>query len=226
MARKKLRRGEVGSKHINEAIGAIDVTLTVGTETEVDIDLDSGDASWTASGSGTDEYHYDTAIATVHGVKVGGVALVLGTISSLAKGEYAVGDADTIGSDTVYVRLPTGGPDPDTDPSAVSYSVEESVSLAGQVIDKNGDAIAEAVLLTVMISDAPTGLGIAGTAPDTVTAVTGSIVDSPVSKKLITVQTTAAGAFSLLIEENGADVWYVAVFVGTNMTVSDAVTFV
>lgn len=225
MARKKLRRGENGAKNINEAIGGIDVTLAVGAETGVDIDLDTGDASWTASGSGTDEYYYDTAIPSVHGVKAGGVALTLGTISSLAVGEYAVGDADTIGANTIYVRLLTGGPDPDTDPTAMTYSIEESITLTGQIIDKNGDSIAESMLITVMISDASTGLGIAGTAADSLVASVGSIVDSPVSKKLLTVQTNASGAFALVLEENGADTWYAAVFVGGNMTVSDALTF-
>jgi hypothetical protein len=87
---------------------------------------------WTVSASGTDEYYLDLGAggdpnATL---KWGEPDTVLETASftamtkaaagSLSAGEWAWGDNDTLGFNTVYVRLTSGGPDPDTDPSVLN----------------------------------------------------------------------------------------------------------
>lgn len=225
MARRKLRRGQNGAKAINAAMGGQSVTLTVGTETDVLISLDSGSADWTASGSGTGEYYYDTDTAQPLKVLADDVELVSGSLGSLAEGEFGYGDNDTIGSSRIYVRI-AGDADPDTAPAVMKYVVEQSVTVTGQIVDDNGEAIDEAMLVTAMISDDASGDNVCTTAPDSVAITTGNIVASPVSKKLLTIQTNSAGLFTLVVEENGADVWYLAVFVGGLMSVSDALTFV
>jgi len=69
---------------------------------------------WTASGSGTNEYYYNQGDVDEKPktVEIDGSAATEGTLGSLAAGEWGWGDNDTLGSDTVYVRL-SGGGDPD-----------------------------------------------------------------------------------------------------------------
>jgi hypothetical protein len=78
--------------------------------------------SWTASGSGTNEYYCRTAAnanpgfvaspPTSNGVYINGSAATKGTVGSLASGQWGFGNTDTLGYSTVYVRL-SGGGDPD-----------------------------------------------------------------------------------------------------------------
>lgn len=71
---------------------------------------------WTASGSGTSEYYYnqsDLPDETPLKVYEDGSAMTEGTLGSLAAGEFAIGDNDSLGANTVYVRL-TDSVDPDT----------------------------------------------------------------------------------------------------------------
>lgn len=77
---------------------------------------------WTASGSGTNEYYAEVAgggdpgfVATPptsNGVYIAGSAATKGTLGALTAGQWGYGDNDTLGFDTVYVRL-SGGGDPD-----------------------------------------------------------------------------------------------------------------
>jgi hypothetical protein len=84
------------------------------------ISIRSSAWTWTASGSGTNEYYLRTAASGDPGIgeatKVyeNGTAMVVGTVGSLAAGEWDWADNDTLGYSTVYVRLTSGGPDPDS----------------------------------------------------------------------------------------------------------------
>lgn len=86
---------------------------------------------WTESGSGTDEY-YVTLLGGVGnpniyqsplGVLEGGEYMVKGTVGSLAQGEWGYGDNDSIGFDTIYVRL-SSGVDPDLTPPKYVMAME------------------------------------------------------------------------------------------------------
>lgn len=74
---------------------------------------------WTESGSGTAEYYLEALGGGDPGIVAATVyenyrdALAGGMVGSLAAGEWAFDDNDTLGFDTVYVRLSNGG-----DPSA------------------------------------------------------------------------------------------------------------
>lgn len=77
---------------------------------------------WTLSGSGTNEYYFDnsggTMIARPAGVYINEPTWMNssaeGVVGALAAGEWAWGDNDTLGYDTLYVRL-AGGGDPDAE---------------------------------------------------------------------------------------------------------------
>ena len=78
---------------------------------------------WTLSGSGTDEYFVDLSgggdpgfTGTPGVVEEDGTAMVSGSLGSLAIGEFAFGDNDTLGFSTVYVRLTSAPTDPDANP--------------------------------------------------------------------------------------------------------------
>lgn len=87
------------------------------------ISLRTAAYSWTASGSGTNEYYLRTAAngnpgfaatpPTSNGVYINGATATKGSLGSLAAGNWGYGDNDTLGYSTVYVRL-SDGTDPDT----------------------------------------------------------------------------------------------------------------
>lgn len=85
---------------------------------ELDI-VESGTYQWTASGSGTNEYYLELSgggnpsITEPDYVTENGVELPADTIGSLKVGSWVWGDNDTLGYDTVYIRL-TDEVDPDT----------------------------------------------------------------------------------------------------------------
>lgn len=74
--------------------------------------------TWVLSGSGTNEYYLSSTVASDHydafpqyeplNVKVQGVAYAAGTAGVLAEGEWDWGDNDTLGYNTVYIRLDSG----------------------------------------------------------------------------------------------------------------------
>lgn len=74
---------------------------------------------WTASGSGTNEYYLeasgggDPGIGQPGNVQEDGSNMTSGTAGSLATGEWDWNDNDTLGFNTVYVRL-SDGSDPDS----------------------------------------------------------------------------------------------------------------
>lgn len=87
------------------------------------ISLRTAAFSWTASGSGTNEYYVRTSGGanpgfaatppTTYGVYLNGSAATKGSLGSLSAGNWGYGDNDTLGYSTVYVRT-SGGVDPDT----------------------------------------------------------------------------------------------------------------
>lgn len=84
--------------------------------------------SWTASGSGTNEYYLRTAangnpgfVAQPANVYINGSNATEGTAGSLTAGQWDYADNDTLGYSTIYVRL-SGGGDPDAqDPGHVKF---------------------------------------------------------------------------------------------------------
>jgi hypothetical protein len=84
------------------------------------ISLRSAAYSWTASGSGTNEYYLRTAAsgnpgfaAQPNNLYINGANATEGTAGSLTAGQWDYADNDTLGYSTIYVRL-SDGTDPDT----------------------------------------------------------------------------------------------------------------
>ena len=76
---------------------------------------------WTVSGSGTNEYYLDLFGGGDPGIleppnvyENETTALVAGTVGSLSAGEWDFGNTDTLGFNTIYVRLTSGAADPDS----------------------------------------------------------------------------------------------------------------
>lgn len=92
------------------------------------IDVTNPAYSWTASGSGTNEYYLRTAangnpgfVAQPDAVYINGSSATEGTAGSLTAGQWDYADNDTLGYSTIYVRL-SDGTDPDTkDPFFVKF---------------------------------------------------------------------------------------------------------
>jgi len=74
---------------------------------------------WTASGSGTNEYYLTATDTSDPGLDEPGTLLVddeaatAGTVGSLAAGAWDYGNNDTLGFNTIYIRL-SDGTDPDS----------------------------------------------------------------------------------------------------------------
>jgi len=93
------------------------ITLSNGSSdlwTGFDVELSDGATDlWTDSPTTAGEYYYTGTDAprTPDSITAGGVTLTLGTLGSLVDGEYAWGDQDTLGANTLYVKVATGDPD-------------------------------------------------------------------------------------------------------------------
>lgn len=100
------------------------------------VSLRNANYTWTASGSGTDEYYLRTAASgdpEIGGqpgnIYINGSNATEGTAGSLTAGQWDYADNDTLGYSTVYVRL-SGGGDPDA--QAVDHVQLYQVPVAGQ----------------------------------------------------------------------------------------------
>ena len=117
---------------IQEPAGAI-CTLTSSGETETAIDLlTAAGTDWTASGSGTDEYYIPLGSSLYSAVEPDkvyedSIELVQGTLGSLGISQWAFGDNDGLGADTIYIRL-SDGTDPDTKNADLEYIQKSSVA--------------------------------------------------------------------------------------------------
>ena len=112
--------------------------------------VDGASNWWTASGSGTNEYYFNQTISQL---KEPNAVLIDGTVTakasnapgSLAAGEWSWGDNDTLGVNTIYVRL-SDGTDPDTKTSGyIKCSEPQEIIMA--------EAAKETVLLSFLISN-------------------------------------------------------------------------
>jgi len=118
------------------------VTLTSsgGTETRISL-VSAGVLKWTASGSGTDEYFCeldaggDPSITLPDKCYENDVEMYNGAIGTLGLCQWAYGDNDALGFDTVYARL-SDGTDPTT--KADSY-VESAAVVAAASLFRSGD---------------------------------------------------------------------------------------
>lgn len=98
------------------------------------VNLRSNAFSWTAGAGGMSEYYVRTAananpniVAKPDAVYINGVLADEGSLGTLGENEWAWGDGDMLGYDTIYVRLESG-PDPDTMPQA---TVEMQAAASG-----------------------------------------------------------------------------------------------
>lgn len=95
---------------------------------------------WTASGSGTDEYYLELAAggdpskSKPSTVYENLTAMSEGTLGSLATGEWAHGDNDTLGYSTLYVCL-SDGADPDT--KGIGYVLYKDTDESEYAVYKN-----------------------------------------------------------------------------------------
>jgi len=112
---------------IKDPIGAIcTLTGSGGSESYANL-LDHDDPpndNWLASGSGTDEYYLSNAAAFYSAtepdkVYENGVEIVKSSVGTLGISQWAWGDNDTLGYNTIYVRL-SDGADPDSKSTAVA----------------------------------------------------------------------------------------------------------
>ncbi|MGQ4893456.1 MAG: hypothetical protein ACP6IQ_02385 [Candidatus Njordarchaeia archaeon] len=81
---------------------------------------------WTVSGSGTSEYYYNQTDIKYKPLAVfeNGTELSEGTVGSLNASQWAWGDNDSIGHNTIYIRL-SDGADPDSKSSGYVKSSSE-----------------------------------------------------------------------------------------------------
>ncbi len=103
------------------------------------IDLNDGSSDlWTESSAVAGEYYYTgTALAAEpNRLLANGSELTQGTLGSLNAGEWAWGDNDSIGSDTVYVKLSAG--DPDTQTAGYVQAGESHVATQWQLRAASG----------------------------------------------------------------------------------------
>jgi hypothetical protein len=90
---------------------------------------------WTASGSGTNEYYLealaggDPGVSEPAGLTESGTAMSVGTMGSLAAGEWDWGDNDALGYSTVYVRTADG-----VDPDTLGGAVIQTTTATGSII--------------------------------------------------------------------------------------------
>jgi hypothetical protein len=111
-------------------------------ETGTSTDLTDGTYKWLLSGSGTNEYYMvnnnsagsNPFITDPYGLNMFGTARTKGTVGSIAAGRWGYGNNDSLGFDTVYVRMPDNT---DPDASANSGSIEAQVFEPAFFVDGN-----------------------------------------------------------------------------------------
>lgn len=104
----------------------------------------------------------------------------------------------------------------------------DDVTVNIQLTDAEGDDLAEIGVVTVFVSDAATGIGVAATAPDggIAAGTDGAILAAVVAGKVVIAQSEADGDLDLVVTESGTDTFYLAVVLpGGRMVVSDALSF-
>ena len=109
----------------------------------------------------------------------------------------------------------------------VGTEIVNVINVSGQVCDNDGDAVEAVTYLTVFLSDDADGIGKTAAAPDTGFAIgtDGEAINTLEADISFIVQTDATGAFNLVIVETGVATWYAVAVMGTEASVSDAITF-
>lgn len=112
------------------------------------VDCRSTSNQWAESAAQTGEFHFDNSGSVLSGkpsaVYIDESKATEGVLGELAEGEWAWGDADTIGYDTLYVRL-TSDADPDTQDAEYVQALE-----ADELLDSGSNTI---ILLSLLISN-------------------------------------------------------------------------
>ena len=128
---------------IKQPVGAI-VTLTSSDsgETFTNLLVDAGN-HWTVSASGTNEYYLlNTApfysAAKPDKIYINGVEVVEGTVGSLGITQWDYGNNDTLGYDTIYVRLADGA-DPDIKAAVDESFVKKATATASTDLFRSTD---------------------------------------------------------------------------------------
>ena len=211
----------------------IDAKITVGTGDAL-TSIRNATYKWTVSGSGTGEYYLDLAaggdpgLTEPAGVYENGSLLTAGTVGSLSASEWDWGDNDTLGFNTIYVRLADDA-DPDSKAADyVQYSNTDTINVAVQLVDReNGNELGERIGLMCYLADDANGDTPAATAPDTVAIGTDGALIEWVSNLSGLLITESDGDADINITENGADTWYlILVMPDGKLVASDAITFV
>jgi hypothetical protein len=170
--------------------------------------------NWTVSGSGTNEYYYTGAGLSLEPayVKINGQFATKATLGALIGGEYAWGDNDSLGADTLYVCL-SDGADPDSKAAGyVRASVDDGTApvfdadslMVGTKEDPGGVVDREERYRSVIRFQQPTAPAWAALGPvsgvgasllivlDSASEVSSPVVDIGVIGSAWTASTTAA----------------------------------
>lgn len=101
------------------------------------------------------------------------------------------------------------------------------INVTVQLNDVQSNAIAASKVVYAYLSDDSGGDGLAETAPDGGVAIgtDGTIIEALTADKSWMIWTESDGQLDLDIEESGADTWYLCIVIGTNLYISDAITF-
>lgn len=124
----------------NHTFGAnLHLVMAPGAVFDTDMSIRSSTYKWTRSGSGTGEYYLEASaggtpsLSEPAKVIENGTAMTVGTMGSLSASYWDWGDNDSLGYNTVYVRL---ADDADPDEKSAGYV------LAAYTLTVNGDLIA------------------------------------------------------------------------------------
>ena len=106
---------------------------------------------WSSSSSGTNEYYYNQGDISTKPLAVyaGGRLLTEGTPGSLSPGQWGWGNNDSLGSNTIYVRL-SDEVDPDS----------KSADFMQTVLAEEG--VADPILAYILLDDTPSDVSVSG----------------------------------------------------------------
>lgn len=110
----------------------------------------------------------------------------------------------------------------------IGAEAANAINVGLQLTDANGDDLDEIGTVFAFLSAASTGIGVAGTAPDTSVAIgtDGAILKEHTTKLVWTLQSESDGDIDITITDTTTGTWYLAVVLPSGQTVvSDAITF-
>lgn len=130
-------------------------------------------------------------------------------------GDIAIGDGVTLGTG-IYSATITVGADAGT-----------TAAVTIQLVDANGNDLAQRGSVFAYVSDDANGDSVAGTAPDGVAIGTDGVAIPLVAGKAFQLISEADGDIDLTFTEDGADTWYLILVMPTTgkLVASGAITF-